>query len=203
MARSDKRYSVYPAPKAIEVLGATSPALNQALECWAVQLTIAMAENGKTFFNREPVDLDPLHECISHARSLKEWCVLAEALKDKTFDPDFASPGYLLAAAVEDAHRFENVGHKWFGAFEVIPDKDLDHHRTRCLEELLEKLRKLDYAHAWAVILAVQWYWEHHEQIDIEKDEWWTLAFRREWTAKQQKRAKQAQSSSRSKRRPR
>ena len=32
MAPSDTRYSVYPAPKAVEIVGDNAPALNQAIE---------------------------------------------------------------------------------------------------------------------------------------------------------------------------
>jgi hypothetical protein len=47
MARSDKRYSIYPSPKAIQVLGASSPSLNQAIECWAGVVARATAENDR------------------------------------------------------------------------------------------------------------------------------------------------------------
>ena len=52
MARSDTRYSVYPAPKAVEVVGNSSPALNQAIECWATLLTRAIADNARKFWNQ-------------------------------------------------------------------------------------------------------------------------------------------------------
>lgn len=48
------------------------------------------------------------------------------------------------------------------------------------------KLRDLDYEHAWAVIVTVQWFWEHHDEgIDIGKNPWWTLGFRRQWHRQQ------------------
>jgi hypothetical protein len=162
MARSDKRYSVYPAPRAIEILGASAPELNQALECWAALLARAIADNSKVF--RGPSDSISM---------LNEWGVLAEVLKGMRFDPEFAHPKELLATAVEDAHRLENIGSRWCQAFSGSRDE--------AVGKLVEKLRKLDYPHAWAIIVAVQWFWEHHEAIDMKKDPWWTLAFRRKW----------------------
>jgi hypothetical protein len=121
---------------------------------------------------------------------LKEWSFLACVLKDRPFDPEYANPGELLATAVEDAHRFENAAVKWFVTgtdFENIQaEADAD------VGMLVEKLRKLDYVHAWAVIVAVQWFWEHHDGgIDIEKDSWWKLAFRRQWHQEHSGKAKQ------------
>jgi len=174
MARSDTRYSVYPAPKAIEVVGNTAPALNQAIECWAALLTRAAADNEKTLSQGEWIYQ------IEATIGLKEWSFLAHALRDRPFDPDYANPGDLLATAVEDAHRFEpSLTYKFFvtGTEFVNIPKEADADVTR----LVGTLRKLDYAHAWAVIVTVQWFWEHHEEsIDIKKDPWWTLAFRRQ-----------------------
>jgi hypothetical protein len=48
-----------------------------------------------------------------------------------------------------------------------------------------DRLLALVYVHAWALIVAVQWFWEHQDHgIDIKKDPWWTLAFRRQWQQK-------------------
>jgi hypothetical protein len=182
MARSDTRYSVYPAAKAVEVLGASAPDLNQAIECWAAVLVRALADNSKNIFPVDPSGSGPLL-APDELHFLHEWCVLAEALHGKRLDPDYAKPGDLLAAAVEDAHRFESVGEKWFqsAADGEMYAKGL----SSCVGELVEKLHYLDYAHAWAVIVAVQWLWEHHEEkIGINKDPWWTLEFRRHWHRK-------------------
>ena len=98
---------------------------------------------------------------------------------------NFGNPGYLLAAAVEDAHRLENIGAQcldWGGNDStVIKDKNID----AAVAGVVEKLRNLDYVHAWAVIVAVQWFWEHHDEgIDVKDDQWWTPAFRRQWRSK-------------------
>jgi hypothetical protein len=187
MARSDTRYSVYPAPKAIEVVGNSAPALNQSIECWAALLARAIADNAKQFWNAESTWQT---EEFEHAYVLKEWCVLAEALKGIRFDPEFANPATLLATAVEDANRLDDVGAKWF-SMDLPPEKysqiELADKRV---SQLANKLRELDYPHAWAIIIAVQWYWEHQDEgIDMKKDCWWTLGYRREW---QQKKAKKS-----------
>jgi hypothetical protein len=185
MARSDKRYSIYPAPKAVEVVGDSAPALNQAIECWAALLARATADNAKTFGWNEGGVLDG--DCTGiwqDMHHLRGFAVLAEALKDVRFDPEFANPGDLLAAAVEDAHRMENVAEKWF--FSAFDGEQAARGLEYTVKDLLKNLRSLDYAHAWAVIVTIQWYWAHqHGGIDIKKDQWWTLPFRRQWKGRQ------------------
>jgi hypothetical protein len=185
MARSDTRYSVYPAHKAIEVVGNTAPALNQAIECWAALLTRAMADNAETlsasYSQYVPFEL--------YENCLHDWALLATVLRGMRFDPDFANPGELVATAVEDAHRLEKVGREWFSSELDIEWKQVD----VAVGKLVEKLRDkdFDYCHAWAVIVAVNWLWEHQEQgIDIKKDPWWTLAFRRKWNSKEVQKGK-------------
>jgi hypothetical protein len=182
MARSDTRFSVYPAPKAVEVIGNTSPALNQAIECWAALLARATAANGRLFQQADPTEMH--FENI--LCQMNEWSLLAKALKGLRFDPELAIPGPLLATAVEDAHTLVYSGSEclnWGNCDStVIKDKDIDAE----VKKTVEKLRSLDYAHAWAVIVAVQWFWEHHDEgIDINQDPWWTLAFRRTWKERQ------------------
>ncbi len=179
MARSDTRYSVYPDPDAVEVLGNKTPALNQAIECWAALLARGMADNDRTFEQSDPVVMH-----YDKMGQMNEWSLLAEAIKGMRFDPKFANPGQLLATAVEDAHRFEYIGAECFnmGGFDstVIKPKDIDF----AVEKVVEKLRdpQFEYFHAWAVIVAIRWFWEHHDEgIDVKEDPWWTLKFRRQW----------------------
>jgi hypothetical protein len=191
MARSDTRYSVYPAPKAIEIIGNSAPALNQAIECWAALLTRAIADNSRRFskwYGPEPTDL-------GHA--LHDWGMLAEALKDLHIDPEFPNPGALLATAIEDAHRLENLGWNWFHA-EHLEEKwdEYASLREKEIKELLKKVQELDYPHAWALLLTVRWFWEHNEGgVDLKKDEWWTLAFRRQWQQAKSKKSPRRRSS--------
>lgn len=180
MARSDTRYSIYPDPKAVEILGSTSPALNQAIECWAALLVRASGDNSKKFSESYratgPFPENPLHE----------WGTLADALKDVRLDPDFPHPGILLAAAVDDAYRLEDAGYKWFSSEfgETMKDDEYARHLDNAIASLVKKLRDLDYVHAWAIAVTVWWFWEHHDEgIDI-KDPWWTVAFRRQWEQK-------------------
>jgi hypothetical protein len=182
MARSDTRYSVYPAPKAVEIVGNSAPALNLAIECWGALLARAMADNSNESFplNPEGTRIGHLTGKFEDMHDLHEWALFADVFKEMRFDPEFANPGELLATAVEDAHRLERSGEKWFSS-----DFDMEEY-VRGLDykvkEVLKKLRGLDYPHAWAIIVTVQWLWEHHEEgIDIKKDPWWTLAFRRKW----------------------
>jgi hypothetical protein len=181
MARSDTRYSVYPAPKAVEIVGNSAPALNQAIECWAALLARATAENSRTFFQADPVDM----QIENVLYMMNEWSLIAEAIKGMRFDPEFANPGQLLATAVEDAHKLDYIGSTcldWGGCDStIIKEKNIDAR----VEKTVDKLRQLDYVHSWAVILAVQWFWEHQDKaIDIKKHPWWTLPFRREWHLK-------------------
>jgi hypothetical protein len=177
MARSDTRYSVYPSPRAVEVIGNSAPQLNQAIESWAAMLCRAIADNAKKFWNAEATHLTGRTQDMY---ALKEWCVLAEATRNLRFDPEFANPGELLATAVEDADKLESIGARWFSTELEEYSEDI------LVGELAKKLRELDYAHAWAIVIVVRWFWEHHhEGIDIENDLWWTLAFRRQWKPKQ------------------
>ncbi len=169
MARTDTRYSVYPTDKSIEVVGSSSPALNQAIECWAALLARAIADNSGTFLK------DICEPAVDAFHCLNDWGILADALKAMKFDPDFANPKYLLASAVEDGHRLHGLGWKW-------ADPDQNDVTERAVVKLVEKLKELDYAHAWAIIVVVQWYWEHHDKIG-KSDEWWTLAYRMEMSS--------------------
>jgi hypothetical protein len=177
MARSDTRYSIYPAPKAIQILGGTSPALNEAIECWAALLVRASGDNSKTFsesYGEEgPYPEHPLHE----------WGVLADALKEIRLDPDFPHPGILLAAAVDDAYRLEDAGYKWFSSEhgERMKDDEYARYRDKAIAGLVKKLRDLDPVHAWAIIVTVRWFWANHADGINIKDPWWTVAFRRQW----------------------
>jgi hypothetical protein len=174
MARSDKRYMVYPAPKAVEVVGDSAPSLNQAIECWGALLARATADNAGTFSKSHFQDLGDGKIDVHYVH---DWGVLADALKGIRVDLDFWEVGFLLSRAVEDAHR--RVGLRWL-------ERNLDFDGSKEVDpaicRLVEKLKKLDYAHAWAIIVAVQWLWEHvDEGIDVKNDPWWTLAFRRQW----------------------
>jgi hypothetical protein len=184
MARSDTRYSVYPAPKATEILGDTAPALNQAIECWAAVMMRAIADNARRFSRADSPGLFG-----AMGKELDEWGFLAEALKDVQIDPDFPNPGAILAAAVEDANRLEGLLQKWFFADHLEGKWErYDELYEREAVTVADRVRNLDYAHAWALVLAIRWFWQHTEEgIDIKKDAWWSLSFRRSWRPKTEK----------------
>src|SRR5262245_32372200 len=121
---------------------------------------------------------------VIHVQNLHEWVLIAQALKDLRFDPEFSRPGYLLAAAVEDADKLAYDTFEWYQAeydSSVTEEKNKERH-VAAVRRLVEKLHKLEYTHAWALIIAVQWFWFHKDEgIDIRKDRWWTFEFRREW----------------------
>jgi len=178
-----KKITVYPDPRALAVLGASAPALNQALECWANIVARASADNSKDF-------------------AAAEWCLLADVCNGTLWEPVVENPAALLAANVADGHQLEGAGYRWFGGEEGDRDASLarrdagqPRQTTRAadaaVQALSEKLAALDYAHAWAVLVAVQWFWDHAEHhSDPRQDPWWTLAYRRRAFQKSQEKRK-------------
>jgi hypothetical protein len=162
----------------VEVIGNSAPALNQAIECWAALLTRAIADNSRTFSKQYEDQVG------REVHSLHDWGLLAEALKQLQIDPDFPNPGALLATAIEDAHRLENLGCNWFHADYLEGKWDqYESLREKVIKAFLKKVQELDYAHAWALLLTVRWFWEHSDEgVDMTKDEWWTLRFRGKWS---------------------
>jgi hypothetical protein len=169
---------VYPSRRAIEILGGNSPALNQALECWAGQLARAISDNAKKFSQAWEEDFGT----VIHIQPLHQWAILAESLKGKKFDSDYPRPGELVAAAVEDAERYESIRVKHsLNPFDYGCDegkKAADSAWTKDLDALCTELRRLDFVHAWALISTIDWYWANHSKIDPKKDQWWQLWYR-------------------------
>src|SRR5262245_1003298 len=99
MARSDKRFMVYPSPRSIEILDRSSPALNQALDCWASQVARAVGDNAN--------DFEPSYDFTPHSsyKIIHDWVILAVSLRGKRFDPEFSKPAEFIATAVEDTER--------------------------------------------------------------------------------------------------
>jgi hypothetical protein len=132
-------------------LGGQFQSAEQAMHCWAAVITQATAE-------------------LDFAR--EEWNLIADAnngcsplltMAGEDIRPHF--PPMLLWANVADDIRLNGGDKKW---------------RVKKPDSLVERLRDLDFAHAWAVILAAQWFWEHAAcDIDHSKDAWWTVDFRR------------------------
>jgi hypothetical protein len=133
-------------------------AAKQALACWADLLDQATRDNAKTF-------------------SRSEWNYLADV--NNGCSPLFTMLGAggkglrmmptMLWANVEDGQRLDGTGEKWF------PAKQAD----QKVAELSKKLQALDFVHSWAVVVAIQFFWQHTD-IDHGEQPWWTLEFRRE-----------------------
>ena len=82
-----------------------------------------------------------------------QWQLLATALSERTFDPAVSQPGLLVADALAS-------------------------HASKPAQTLQRRCAELDYLHAWAVIWAVQWYWDNVDTIK-KGEPWWDVDFRR------------------------
>jgi hypothetical protein len=122
--------------------------IHQHLEAWATGLADATLDNENLF-------------------SRQEWNLIADVCNGTLWQGSGSSPGILLAANVGDGHRLDGAGEKWLG-----------YPAAGKVALLTSKVRDLDYLHAWAVITAVQVFWDHCNEIDHSEDEWWTLRFR-------------------------
>ncbi len=105
--------------------------------------------------------------------SKPEWLFLADCLNGHLADAREDNSSLVLS--VHDSHELDGTGHKWFEA------EAAEH-----VEEVKAKLRGLSYSAAWAVILAVQFFWDHHESLDLLADEWWRVSFRTQWNRDKQ-----------------
>jgi len=176
LARAGQRFAIYPAPKAVELIGDSLPSLNQAIECWAALIARATADNARVF--QEP-DLD------GNDQGFAEWSLLAEVLKGMKFEAEFMNPSGLIASAVEDAHRLENLGSKFLVYVQERTVSSMFKNRQPEFDDGVQKLvvklrsHNFGYVHAWAVIIAVRWYWDRVGKIEALRDRWWTLQFRR------------------------
>jgi|GEM_PF-4974608 len=94
-----------------------------------------------------------------------EWSYLADCLNGHAADPD--EDGATLALSVHDAHEFDGIGDKWFES-EV----------TEHVAELKSKLLGLSYPAVWAVFIAIRFFWDNHDTLDMKTDEWWRVSFR-------------------------
>ena len=135
------------------ILGGGLMATEQALRCWAAVLEQAGAENADWF-------------------TRAEWNLIADAnngCSPLVFtageDLRVSRPTTMLWANVADAIRLDDLAAKW-----EVADPD----------GLVKRLRELDVAHAWAMVTAVQWFWEYcGEPLNHTVDAWWTPEFRR------------------------
>lgn len=172
MAKSDrKKLTVYPDPSALAIVGDTTPALNQAVECWARVIAEATHANATAF-------------------SRPEWNFLADCCNGLILDTGVGNPAVYLYAEAEDGHRLNRTGDKWFGGDGADLEGSLKRlgagkatKGTRTADAavagLVKRLQQLDYVHAWAMLMAIQFFWDHPSDIDHQEHDWWTLPFRR------------------------
>jgi len=144
-----------PTPLVVQVLGVTVPGLTKALECWAWTLT----KVGRDLENRF---------------DQSEWCFLLELLNGVDQVPLMDDAGKGLAENVLECDQSDALGDKWF--------TEAPRRRVRALAD---KIRPLDYAHIWAIFVAVDFFLDYRSTIDPQRDPWWTLAFRQEFMDRQ------------------
>jgi hypothetical protein len=99
-----------------------------------------------------------------------EWGVLAEVLEDAVLMPEVSTPGAVLADLTEQAASRLGLGRSPDGK----PPKE---------GAIADRLRRLTYPQAWAVLIAVKFRKEHADRIP-EGARWWELPVR--WQVLQQ-----------------
>lgn len=143
------------APKSVAVPlgGFRSTPLTQAIRCWAKILESASLEVQDKF-------------------TADEWAYLAAVCdqKEHSFDPAWNDPEDQLAQLAQRGADYE------IGLFHLHKQKA---HAKTAVSQICERLKELDYVHAWAVIWAIQWRadWAAGKPIP-EGEEWWTLGHR-------------------------
>ena len=154
MSDESKRVQVFPHPSSLALLGIDSAErgigteLTHAIECWAQSMRRAADEVAKSFNRRE-------------------WNFLADILNG-THMLDVPWTGRHLAIQAADAQELDAAGDKWFG----------DGEGKLKVRDLSKRLDALSFEQAQAICLAARWFWAHHEKINVEKDEWWSLPYR-------------------------
>lgn len=129
------------------------------------------------------------HE-VSALLSREEWNYLADVCNAPLIDQGMGNPAVYLQAEAEDGHRLNRAGDRWFGsedaetlAARISGGKPTKAMRAadQAVAALLAKLQELTCSQAWAVVAAIQWFWDHAQTtVDHTRDEWWSLPFRRQ-----------------------
>ena len=160
MPAKHKTLSVYPDPTALALVGGNSPSCNLAIECWAKMLQAS-----------HPAGLDRA-----------DWNLLADVLNGTMSDASWT--GQYLLLEINDAFALNGADWKWYGSeaeelraslAKIRGKRGAVHPRGA---KLIEAIGKLDYAGVQAILVAVRWFWHHHEEIDTRSDLWWVLQFR-------------------------
>ena len=97
--------------------------------------------------------------------SRAEWNYCADMLNGcMSFGHPLGGMPSMFALSCTESNRLEGLGEKWSVDAKVL---------TKKLDELSEN-------EAAALLFTVRFFWDCHESIDCQRDEWWTLKFRRE-----------------------
>lgn len=153
--RKNKQFAIYPDPIAAATVGGNIPALNLAIESWAIVLRNSQPE-------------------LSRA----EWNFLADVLNG-SFDGDLALGMHqhgasALALEVHDAQALDGTGDKWFG------DATQRGSGQAAADELERKIAAMSWEQIRAIRTATNFFWSRAgiEAIDFQEDEWWTIEYR-------------------------
>lgn len=102
---------------------------------------------------------------VSRKLTDKEWGYVQRSLVLRAIDPEGARPNAYLAEAVTMRHAHMGKGVE-------LDQKNPD----AAVAALAKKLHELDYAQAWAVLIACKWQEEYGK--DGSGVEWWTMKYR-------------------------
>jgi len=141
-------------------------AQEQALRAWAGLLNAAGEANAREFSRAEWNLLADTNNGCSPLLALAggDWDGRLTWLSPSG---PISGPLAMVAANAHDGHRLDGAGQKWLG-------KDAG----RKVAGLVARLQALDLVRGWALLAALQWFWER-EGIDLEIDAWWEPGFRR------------------------
>jgi len=95
----------------------------------------------------------------------KFWNFFADVLNGFWANETFRMR-HAISAEFEDAENLDGKASKW-----NISKKELE----KLIDFLREDSSDFD---AWAIVCSCQFFWDNHEKIDMQKDEWWTISFR-------------------------
>lgn len=91
-----------------------------------------------------------------------EWTRLAALLESRSVEPEFPNPGPLLGDLAQQASERYGLGG------EAKPAK---------VESVADRLRRLSYAQAWAVLIALGFRRDNADRLD-DGARWWDVATR-------------------------
>lgn len=148
----------------------------QHLAAWSALLLAASEDNSKVFTG-------------------PEWCLIADVCNGTFFADGTINPVGHIAANVADGHSLDGTGYKWLadegtelegslervGAGKPTPGMKAVDKQVR---DLVQRIASLDAVHGWAMVAAVQWFWDHCSDDVPAKSPWWTVTYRRRFVGR-------------------